>query len=236
MRCRDTERWATAYVDGELDERRASALRGHLRTCAACLARIEDEAAVRGAAEQLEPALEPPPTLWAGIEARLAEAEVADSRRSRAWWWWQGARRHAWTGAAALAVVALAVVWTARHEPGAVPPSGGESLTATRAAEPSALPTMSFAEQRLDEISRADARYQQTVAELRAIVAEERAAWSADYARAFDARVAELDDAVARARAQAAGSAEPAERDGLASAYRQQIAFLSEAAVEGDAW
>ena len=36
MNCRDIDKLCTAYVDGGLDDNRASALRGHLRTCARC--------------------------------------------------------------------------------------------------------------------------------------------------------------------------------------------------------
>src|SRR6185503_5104567 len=88
MRCADVERLVTEYVDGELDERRSSALRGHLRVCTGCAARVEDEVAVRETAGSLAP-LDPPADLWAAIDTRLAEAEIADARRSRVWLWWQ---------------------------------------------------------------------------------------------------------------------------------------------------
>ncbi len=98
MTCRDVDALVTRHVDGELDDARASALRGHLRSCAACRARVEDEALLRDSAADLAP-IDPPAELWDGIQARLAEAEVADAGRSRAWLWWQRLRPHALTGA-----------------------------------------------------------------------------------------------------------------------------------------
>ena len=127
--CRDTDRLVTAYVDGELDERRSSALRGHLRVCERCAERVEDEVRMRDAAARLEP-LDPPTGLWKAIDTRLAQEEIDDSRRSPLWLWWQraldGARRHAVPlGVVGAAAAALLAVWLTR--------AGAEERTARTA-------------------------------------------------------------------------------------------------------
>ena len=91
MTCADAIARLTAYVDGDLDDATGSAVRGHLRTCAACRAAADDELAVRDAVGKL-PGPDVPGGLWTQIAARLADEEVADSKRSRWWLWWQSAR------------------------------------------------------------------------------------------------------------------------------------------------
>lgn len=122
MRCRDVDRLVSGYIDGALDERRSSAVRGHLRVCEECAARVEDEARLRDAAGQLAP-VDPPPALWDAIDARLAEAEIADSRRPAVWLWGQRAvdtlRRWALPMSLVGAVaVGLLVLWLPRDHAG----------------------------------------------------------------------------------------------------------------------
>ncbi len=222
MRCRDIERFVTAYVDGDLDDARSSALRGHARTCADCAAIVEAEAQVRDAAEALDPAIDPPASLWDGIEARIAAAEVADSERSRVWLWWQGARRHVAFGAAAVAVALLAIVWMGRDEAESTKPP--IAATEPRVTAPEPGPTV---EQRFsDELVRADERFQTAIRELLDIAAEEREVWSSEVAEAFDVRLAELEGSVNRERATASGDRSPKSHDALFAAYQTQISFL----------
>lgn len=110
MRCCDIDRLASTYIDGELDEARASALRGHMRSCERCCAYVEDLARIRDAVAHLE-AVEPPSALWSQIEAGLADAEVADANRSRLWLRWQTIRPMLLPGAVALSAAAVLVLW-----------------------------------------------------------------------------------------------------------------------------
>jgi hypothetical protein len=243
MRCRDIDRLVTAYVDGELDERRSSALRGHLRVCEVCAARVEDEAALRKAAGGLEP-LEAPSALWSAIDARLAEAEIDDAGRSRIWLWWQraldGARRFRLPLAVGSAAIAAAVaVWMLRGQdesgPAAQPvvaelqpevkATGGEPCAAARTHD----------ELVLCQMADADRRYLEAIEELAGLVAEERSSWTPEQAARFDASLAELDRALADElkRVAAAVSASPASRDPLYSIYQAKIDLLSRAAVGG---
>lgn len=234
MRCDDVTSRLTAYVDGELDDATGSALRGHLRTCEACHAAAEDEVAVRDAMAKL-PTPDVPPELWRSIQTQLAEHEVADSKRSRAWLWWQVVRPKLipsllFAGAATLAVVAYV-----RHghnasepapqsahattpapqpahatTPGA--PVGPTPIATTHIKDPMAAPSVdtdcdlhaitagarATTDEQTDSARVAgladaiDRCYGAAAAELLAMVAEDRPAWSKDRATSFDA---ELDTA-----------------------------------------
>lgn len=117
----------TAYLDGELADDHGSAVRGHLRECAGCRQVARDEAALRDGLRVLPP-VDPPASLWAGVQAQLAAAEVADARKPR--WrrhaerWARWARSARWTptmpqlaaaGLAAAAVVAT-LTWRGRFD------------------------------------------------------------------------------------------------------------------------
>jgi putative zinc finger protein len=80
--CDDIRPQLTAYLDGELADDRGSVVRGHLRGCSACRDAARDEAAVRDGLRDLAP-VDPPASLWSGVQARLAAAEVADAERPR---------------------------------------------------------------------------------------------------------------------------------------------------------
>jgi predicted anti-sigma-YlaC factor YlaD len=70
----------TAYLDGELTDDRLSAVRGHLRECEGCRQAAADLAIVRDGLRELAP-VDPPPSLWAGVQAQLAAREVEDAHR-----------------------------------------------------------------------------------------------------------------------------------------------------------
>lgn len=123
----------TAYLDGELADDHGSVVRGHLRECAACRQVARDEAALRDGLRSLAP-VDPPPSLWAGVQARLAAEEVADARTPRwrraaaRWARWARAR---WTptmpqlavaSAAAAAAIALLTLRGPRADEPAGPP------------------------------------------------------------------------------------------------------------------
>jgi len=215
MTCRDVEARLSAYLDGELDATASSALRGHLRTCAACNAVAEDHAKIAGALAGLhEQPIEPPAALWDGVLARLGEAEKADAQRSR----WSLAARSLWqrlrwqllpvTAVAAAAVVA--VVWWSQHDRAPSTVADAPILRAPIAPElapPEALPPEPtpdvVPEPKVDvetslaaEALRIDALYTEVVAELTAEALVERATWPASQQRAFDAQITRLRAAV----------------------------------------
>jgi len=151
----------TAYLDGELADDHGSVVRGHLRECAACRDVARDEAALRDGLREL-PAVDPPGSLWAGVQARLAAEEVADARkppwRRAAERWAQWTRRARWTptmpqlaAAACVAATAIAVLtWRSQRgdEPAPAPvaqklphepvPAAHDSLAAATAVVASA--------------------------------------------------------------------------------------------------
>ncbi len=133
MKCADLGPQLTAYLDGELDGDRGTAVRGHLRTCDGCRALASREAALRDALREL-PAVEPPASMWAGVQARLAASEVAESERPgwrRAVSRWTSVLDVAWlsprylAGGVVVAALTLVLVVHARH-PGAGTRDGGE--------------------------------------------------------------------------------------------------------------
>jgi hypothetical protein len=243
MRCRDVEALESAYIDGELDEARASAMRGHLRVCRTCRARVADLATLVEAAIRLAP-IEPGPSLWAGIERGLAAAEIADSQRSWIWLRWQALRPRLLPMAVTVAAAAVLVLWAARksHELHTAPAvSLGDQIRESEPAgeqAPSAVETETFWEASGREIAEADQRYLDTIAELRAIADEERADWPDDVRAAYDARVQAFDLAASGHRqvldGDGAGPVGDARaRDALYAVYRAEIEFLQRAALQG---
>ncbi len=242
MNCRDVERWSSAYVNGELDDRRASALRGHLRTCDGCRLRIEDEARLLSAAEEL-PKVDPPPALWSAIGQRIADAEIADAGRSRLWLWWAAARERALPLAVGALAVAVVAIWLWRRPETQLP----QRASATQPGAPAVAPpaagerpaALAFDAARRAEAARAEARYAKALAELREMAASERASMSAGEVAELDSQMQALDAEVAgeRARLAAAQAGDapiaPAELDQLHSAYRGEVALLQGAVTGG---
>jgi hypothetical protein len=251
MKCADVDRLSTAYVDGELDERRSSALRGHLRLCEACAARVADEAVVRDAAAALPARMDPPGDLWAAIDARLAQEEIGDAARPRLVLWWQrvldGARRYriplAFSGAAAAALLAVWVTRTTTTSTSTtastIPStSTSTSSSASTGTRPSTEPcgAVTHDDQIACEAAASDARYQQAIRDLETALAEERTAWSPEQSARFDADLAALDRALEgeQKRLAVKDAITPADRDALHAAYQDKLDLLSRAAVFGD--
>jgi hypothetical protein len=239
MNCKDLAPLLDELIDGTLDERRASAVRGHLRTCAACTARLEE---TQGIVEQLgglEP-LDPPPALWQRIDARLAGEQVADSKRGAWWWWWQAWRRPlAWSGALAAACgVALIIYVVKRPAPERMT---AEHLlvnpTPVKPEEPQKVVTPTptaydLAVQRLGEL---DGEYVKAVADLKQAAKEERVHWKPEVAKAFDQNLAVIDAAVDKQRDLARKQPGDASAlDALHESYDRQVAFLQEAVIRGE--
>lgn len=80
MSCERIRFQLTAYLDGDVDADQGSAIRGHLRGCEACRRVANDEAVLRDGLRAM-PSVDPPSSMWAGVQARLAAAEVADSKK-----------------------------------------------------------------------------------------------------------------------------------------------------------
>ncbi|HEX5061448.1 MAG TPA: anti-sigma factor [Kofleriaceae bacterium] len=234
MKCDSVREKLTAYLDGELEGERGSAVRGHLRGCDACRQVAADEAALRDGLRALPP-LDPPASLWAGVQQRLAAAEVADAERP-AWrralaWLAPRAPQLGLAGAALTAAIILIVVKlnrseethvaqvpTAPQQPmiGADPPKKNApveakdegDMTASLAAEPAQV----------------TASYAQTARELLDIAADARAEWPDDRKHDFDAQVAAMQKKIAVA------TTERPRRD----AYRKLIRYLQRAVIEDD--
>lgn len=243
MRCQHVRRYLSSYIDGELDDVRSSALRGHVRTCDSCAALLEDFASMTEAAATVDP-IHPPPELWNGIQARLAEEEIGDAQHSSLWLWWQNARRlirtHALSGAVVATAIALLVVWATRG-----PTSDDEPTLASDSVQvpdnddgdvapaPAAAPAR-FLDARTAELRDTDESYRMVIEELRGMVEEERATWTSEVREAFDTRLIDFDEAIARHRKNlGVGSTAPSPSayDDLFSVYQAQIELLQRAAV-----
>lgn len=230
MTCDDVRPQLTAYLDGELAGDRGSAVRGHLRGCAACRTAANDEAALRDGLRAL-PTLDAPSGMWAKIQTQLADAEIADSEKPR--WRRVLARwspQHWVTPRFALASGAVAVIvcvwaWRYTHRDHELPrtafvlpqlpaPHAPEATTNTGdvATEIAALPKTT------------SDSYAAAVAELEQFATEERASWSDSQQKQFDAKVAELQHDIATA-----DEGRPRQR-----AYRTLIRYLRRATTRDE--
>jgi hypothetical protein len=119
MTCERIRTQLTAYLDGDLDGDDGTVVRGHLRTCEDCRKVAGDEAVLRDGLRAL-PSVDPPSSLWDGVQARLAKAEVAEAERPawrRALARWARAMpapKYALAGAVLAAATIALVVWKTR--------------------------------------------------------------------------------------------------------------------------
>lgn len=213
MTCDRVRQQLTAYLDGELDADHGTVVRGHLRTCDACRQIATDEAALRDGLRAL-PSLDPPSHLWAGVQARLAEEEVAESRRPawrRALARWgrfvPSAPRLVAGGLVAAAAVTL-VWWKTQRS--AAPDDALVVAPTIELPSPVIAPSKELAtivpppaRDVSDDLARDAARvaddYQRTIDELLAVAADMRSGWSADRKVAFDDKVKTMRAAIAAA-------------------------------------
>jgi Putative zinc-finger len=211
----------TAYLDGELTDEHGSVVRGHLRECAACRQIARDEAALRDGLRMLPP-VDPPPALWAAVQAQLAAAEVADARKPRwrravarwALWvrWAPSLSQLAAGGLAAAAAVAM-LTWRAHRadEPASnhvatipVPEIQADHPHARPPAPMALAPATSPSDDDVTadlraEPARATASYGQAIEELMTLASAARVGWTDERRTAFDAKIAALRDGVTRA-------------------------------------
>jgi hypothetical protein len=209
MTCDDVRPRLTAYLEGDLDPDRGTVVRGHLRSCDACRKIAGQEAMLRDELRALPP-LDPPSTMWTSIQAQLAAAEVAESKRPA----WKRALAR-WTPmlprfamGSALAVAAVGILVWRTHEtepraklidtpspqihasapPVAVAPTPGCNLEGPANTDVTA--------DLADEPARVTACHAQTARELLALANEARGNWTDEQRASFDAQVAELRTAI----------------------------------------
>ena len=210
MSCERIRTQLTAYLDGELEGHDGSVVRGHLRECAACRQAASDEAALRDGLRSLPP-VDPPPSLWAGVQAQLAAAEVADAkrpawRRALARWMPSAPRFAAGTLVAAAAIGVL--WWRTQRTPDDGPAPDQAIATPSKAPDPAPAPAPSpvappeggdITADLAAEPARQTETYGDAAEELLALAGEARASWDSEQQTAFDTRVSELRGQIDRA-------------------------------------
>lgn len=104
----------SAYMDGEVQAMERAAVKAHLGECAECSRRLEEMAAVDGAARSLEADVPPGyfDALPGHVRSRLASSERRGRRRPLAW---------AWAAAAAVALAVLTPSTLRRDAPAVAP-------------------------------------------------------------------------------------------------------------------
>lgn len=230
MKCESVQQQLTAYLDGELEGDRGSAVRGHLRGCDACRQVATNEAALRDGLRALPP-VDPPASLWAGVQARLAAAEVADAEKP-AWKrvvarWAPRAPQFAFGSVVVAAAVLFLVVRSrgseqAEVETVEVPPVVIKSEQPP--APPAPEPPNDVTAQVAAEPAQLTEGYAQAVKELRELAAEERNKWGDDKKTELDTQLAAFDKELAAAKTDRARQ----------KMYRAQIRFLQRALIVDD--
>jgi hypothetical protein len=229
----------TAYLDGELADDRGSVVRGHLRGCEDCRKAAADEAVLRDGLRALPP-VDPPASLWAGVQAKLAAAEIADAEKP-AWrrFLTRLAPRAPQLGFAGLAVGAAVMFFVLRSHRDAEPKQVAEPTNikpvvikpdhqeTSPAPAPIACGTSSQAaadvtEQIAAEPAQLTACYAQTAHELRELLPEARAKWTDDHKHEVDAKLAAFEQEVTAAKDERARQ----------KSYRAQIRYLQRMVID----
>jgi anti-sigma factor RsiW len=219
VNCATCKERLSGYLDGELGDREASALRGHLRTCAECRTAAAEEAAVVDQLRQLPP-IEAPPALWQAIRGQLAHEEIADARAPLHVRVWRSLLPWAPHGLGALAVGAAAVGlmwWQHASPPPRLVKEPVEARASVAAAKvPVAAAVVDVAAALSDERALADRSYRDAVVELDALIAEAQASWSPSFSKRYEERARVL-----RGRVEAEKAGRSRER-----AWQELLRFL----------
>ena len=240
MNCDKARAQLTAYLDGELADERGSAVRGHLRGCADCRQVAADEAALRDGLRALAP-VDPPASLWAGVQARLAQEEVADAERP-AWRravarWMPKMPQLALGSAVVAAAVVLLVIRAQQNDddgdttrPVVSTPTKIEPvvIAPTHSPQPSPAPVVDDNRDVTDVLAAAPAQVSEdhaaVVRELLPIAQEARTRWTDEQRREFDTHLTELQNKVDVAKTERARQRE----------YRALIRYLQRASIRDD--
>jgi len=221
------------WLDGDISEREAAAVRAHVAACPTCADLVNE---LRGQGDSLRELgrPEPPPTLWAAIEG-VMDAEDARAERGRWSWpsWLAGALGGAVTAAIAVWLVVGGRTATVGLAGGAAV-GGGEGALGAQTAGATGTGSDPLLVEAERELERAAASYAKAAGRLRAILDREQARWDPARRARVAERLARLDDAIVHSR----GVAERDPGDGasaemLFSAYRRQIDFLAEVVHRG---
>lgn len=221
MTCERVRAQLTAYLDGELEDA-GVIVRGHLRICEACRSIAADEAVLRDGLRSL-PHVDPPSSLWAGVQARLAAEEVAESKRPswrRALARWQRllpAPRFAIAGVLVAAAAIGVVYWKTRptaedapvivdngHKSVPVPPQqfapdGPKQVTPARPNCTTVADGNDVTHDLELDARRVDAAYDCAIQELLTEASHVRSEWTDTQRSAFDERVKAMREALAKA-------------------------------------
>jgi hypothetical protein len=213
MSCQDYEAQIGDYVDGTMDEAQRASFESHLFTCAPCQAAVVDFTVIRAASLSLD-AHVPPPQVW----HRIASAVDAEPRPlfavPGARWW------HSFAPAAAMAVLVVALAWTA----GQLTPIATERTRLARVSPAAG-----------SELVTLDAEYQQvaqdlttTIAGLERIAADD-STLDMETRDVLDANLTVLDGAIGESRD--ALQKEPENdvaQESLFEALRHKVALLQD--------
>jgi negative regulator of sigma E activity len=245
MNCERTREQLTAYLDGELEGDDGTPVRGHLRTCEACRAIATDEAALRDGLRALPP-VDPPASLWAGVQARLAAEEVRESerpawRRALAKWGRMiPAPRYVAIGGLAVAATIAFVIWkTHDSEPAPIADNDGVQRPvhdnnvkiAPEHTAPKPVPTMCKTISDSDDVTldlaqdsaREQNAYECAIQDLMTKVTPVRAQWNDRDRSLFDENIKTMREAIAKADGRA-----------KAKASRALVRYLQNAANRDD--
>lgn len=221
-----SDRALGGYVDGSLDEAERSRVERHVAECPRCRGAAAGLHGVLARASALPREVEPPPELWAGIAASIANRKAAEiesrilARRAALppdpLWPRRGMRR--WGAfAAALALVALSSGVTALLL------RGGERAVPR---EPAAAAT-ARGDAALASFAATEAQYVAVAASLQETLAARRGTLSPETVAAVERSVRAIDDAIAEARAALARDpANPALVEILSASYEQKVDLL----------
>jgi hypothetical protein len=212
MSCRDYEAQIGDYVDGALGEAERASLESHLETCTSCRAMAADFSVIRAASQSLE-AQVPPSHVWRKLAAAI-EAEPKPLLGLGGSHWWR-----AFAPAAAMAVLVVALSWTAAQLV-SVP---GERLARVTPATPSEPVSI------LAEYQRAEQDLTNTIEGLERIAATDRTALDMETADVLNANLTVLDGAIGDSREALKNEPEnDVAQQSLFEALRSKVALLQD--------
>jgi hypothetical protein len=218
MQCERIRTQLTAYLEGELDGDAGTVVRGHLRTCEACRGIASDEAVLRDGLRALPP-VDAPAALWAAVQARLADEEVAEAKRpawKRAFARWgrsMAPARFAIAGALVAAATIGVVYWKTRpseepapivhdltdNPPMKIVPDGPKKVKSTHHACTDVPEVDDVTADLANDAARSTTAYDCAIEELLTDTATIRSNWDETQRSAFDERVKTMRSAIATA-------------------------------------